>query len=131
MKKFIFALLMTLGGAVLWAGCGDEECVAGKACVCSGGTCEMACGGDGKECAFQCNDGAACTFDCPGGSCAMECNDAASCSLSCPGNSCSLKCAGTKSCAIDECTSTCALECGGAATCNNSCEVGTSCTKMP
>lgn len=132
MKKLIFAFLMMSCGAVLWAGCDSEECVAGKDCVCAGGTCDFACEGEeGKGCAFKCNDGADCSFDCPGGGCSMDCSSAKSCTMACAGNGCNVSCANTATCSITACTSTCNLACGGAATCSNSCDLAMSCPTTP
>jgi hypothetical protein len=105
------AAIATLG----LPGCdsGKENCVAGRACVCTE-SCTETCGGDGRGCAFECHDGATCHFSCPGGGCGVNCLDAASCTvdcsstaactLSCPGNGCGLECTGgtTDTCTITE-----------------------------
>ena len=131
MKKLVLAALMVSIGALLWPGCGGQECVSGRDCVCAGGTCDFECEGDGSGCAFKCNDGAACSFNCPGGACSMDCSSAKSCTMACVGNGCNVNCANTPSCAITACTADCPLSCGGAQTCSNSCDVTMNCPTAP
>jgi hypothetical protein len=123
MKKLAF-LVCTLTMLALVPGCadGDEggECVAGVACICRE-DCSRTCGGSGADCAFECHDGATCSFTCPGGGCGGESFGAASMTLSCAGDGCGLNCHDTDSCQITDCEMGCALQCGGAGTCENSC----------
>ncbi|MCD6496797.1 MAG: hypothetical protein J7M25_00635 [Deltaproteobacteria bacterium] len=124
---FVFAGLMTT-----MAACSDDDnqCVAGKACACTG-DCSQTCGGSsGAGCTFDCPEGATCTFSCPGGSCAAHGHDAKSVTVDCPGNSCTVDCTGTATdnCTVTSCTSACALNCGGATTCSNSCDLTGACT---
>ena len=132
MLKSIVATLLTslVLLSPLACGSGDESdpveedgCVSGKACSCSGDSCDQICEGDGAGCAFKCGAGQSCTFSCPAGGCTAECIDSASCSLDCPGNSCGMTCTGTDTCQLDGCTAGCGLTCGGATTCESSCDL--------
>jgi len=109
----------------------NDECVAGKACTCSGDSCSQTCGGDGGNCDFQCGEGQSCDFFCPGGSCAVTCNGSASCNLECEGEGCSLNCSGTDSCVVDSCSTGCSTQCGGAEVCESSCDVLEGCQLTP
>lgn len=119
-------LCVTLLGIVSVSGCGSP-CAAGKACIYRGGTVNETCGGNGAGCAFECYDGADCSFSCPGGGCALKCSGAKSCVMDCPGNSCGVNCTTTGTCKVSACTTGCALQCGGAQSCQNSCSTTTGC----
>lgn len=129
LRTLLLCLGMALAGASL-AACGDDECVAGKACACSG-DCAQTCGGsNGASCSFTCPAGATCDFSCPGGGCSVTSNGAKSVTVDCPGNGCAVTCAGGGDrCAITSCQSTCQLSCGGAASCSNSCGLASACTE--
>jgi len=123
--------LCAMASGLLVGGC-QPECVAGQACLCEGGSCDLVCeGDDGGGCDFECTDGADCTASCPGGGCTMECSGAASCALDCPGDSCTMNCTDTDTCNVDSCGANCPLNCGGAASCDNSCDIMSACPTTP
>jgi hypothetical protein len=125
----VTTLWATLAATALFAGCGDDACVAGEACICDGEDCEENC--DGAGCSYECLDGASCDFHCPEGGCSVKCTNAASCTLDCGGGSCSMECSGTDACTLNECGLNCPLSCGGAATCTNGCGIEAGCPTTP
>jgi hypothetical protein len=114
---------LAFGATVFGAGCStpaDDGCVAGKQCICSGGSCNKTCGGDGASCRFECQAGTSCTFSCPGGGCDVQCAADASCAIDCPKGGCTTQCGGGD-CKVTSCTDNCTTQCGSAKTCTSSC----------
>ena len=85
--------------------CGDGQCCPGEVCEadgceaaceqpCSGGACDPCCevctGGD---CAFTCDRGCDCSYDCT--------SNAGECNIACPGSACFVECAGSAKCVVD------------------------------
>jgi len=130
-RSLLLGLGFVLGLALV--SCASEEeqhCVAGQACVCES-DCNLACEDANGGCAFECQEGASCEFDCPGGGCGFTCTGD-SCLLDCAGDGCSMSCnASASKCEIQGCTTGCSLQCNGAQGCMSSCDLTGGCATTP